>query len=212
MPRKLKTEKQIITVVVHGSPITVTLHPPVGTRKSWYVYLPGLVSSRMTGQRNLNSEQLQQFHAQNPNWLQHVGAEFVPGNFGQWFYDRVKEWAATNPKGDAYVHIFRKTGLKHAREGEDINREVAADARVGQSVLTTHYITPTEAQLRAGSNRTYRRILASLPAEVACRNGHDQTATTALEERIQAAVEAKNWDLVREFSARLAREGTSAAG
>jgi integrase len=156
--------------------------------------------------------QLQQFHAQNPNWLQHVRAEFAPGNFGQWFYNRVKEWAATNPKGDAYVHIFRKTGLQHAREGEDINREVAADARVGQYVLTTHYITQTEAQLRAGSNRTYRRILASLPAEVACRYGHDQTATTGLEERIQAAVEAKNWDLVREFSARLAREGTSAAG
>lgn len=158
------------------------------------------------------TEQLQRFHADRPNFHQNIRSEYKPANFEQWLYRRVKEWAATNPKGDAYVHIFRKTGLQHAREGEDINREVAADARVSVSVLTTHYVTQSDTQLRAGSNRTYRRILASLPVEVASRYGHDQAATTSLEEQIQTAVEARNWDLVRELSARLAKERYSSAG
>ena len=38
MPRKPKLEKTAITVVVNGTPVTVTLHPPTGTRRSWYVY------------------------------------------------------------------------------------------------------------------------------------------------------------------------------
>ena len=149
---------------------------------------------------------MRQFHADKPNWLQHVGTEFVPGNFGQWFYDRVKEWAAKNSTWNAYVHIFRKTGLQHAREGEDIDREVAADARVGESVLTTHYVTKSEAQLRAGSNRTFRRILASLPVEVATRYGHEEPKSVGLEQRLQAAMDAKDWALVAELSAELAQQ------
>jgi hypothetical protein len=158
------------------------------------------------------SEQLRQFHAGKPNWLQHVGAEFVPGNFGQWFYDRVKEWATNSPRGDAYVHIFRKTGLQHAREGEDIDREVAADARVGETVMTTHYVTKSEAQLRAGSNRMYRRILTSLPAEVARRYGYEGPKSLGLEERLQAAVDAKDWALAAALTAELAQRTRQAAG
>jgi integrase len=152
------------------------------------------------------TEQLRQFHADKPNWLQHVGTEFVPGNFGQWFYDRVKEWAAKNSTWNAYVHIFRKTGLQHAREGEDIDREVAADARVGESVLTTHYVTKSEAQLRAGSNRTFRRILASLPVAVATRYGYEEPKSAGLEQRLQAAMDAKDWALVAGLSAELAQQ------
>ena len=116
------------------------------------------------------------------------------------------------PEGDAYVHTFRKTGLQNAREGEDIIREVAGDARVSASVLTRHYVTQSEAQLRAGGNRTHRRILASLPAEVARRYGHEATAIPGLEGQLQAAFEARNWELVRELSARLAKEGWSEVG
>ncbi|WP_076349723.1 hypothetical protein [Paludisphaera borealis] len=49
MPRKPLLKKQKVTVVIDGSPITVTLTPPTGTRRSWYVYWPGLVASKSTG-------------------------------------------------------------------------------------------------------------------------------------------------------------------
>jgi len=52
MPRKPKQEKQTITVVVNGTPVAVVLHPPTGSRKSWYAYWNGLVASKSTGQCN----------------------------------------------------------------------------------------------------------------------------------------------------------------
>jgi hypothetical protein len=51
MPRKPKQVKRTVAVVVNGNPVTVTLHPPAGARKSWYAYWAGLVTSRSTGQR-----------------------------------------------------------------------------------------------------------------------------------------------------------------
>ena len=53
MPRKPKPEKQTITVLVNGTPVAVILHPPTGTRPSWYAYWNGLVASKSTGQRTL---------------------------------------------------------------------------------------------------------------------------------------------------------------
>ena len=41
MPRKPKLEKKTITVVVNGTPIAVTLHPPAGARKSLVRLLGG---------------------------------------------------------------------------------------------------------------------------------------------------------------------------
>jgi integrase len=184
-----------------------------------WLRLPDLLYHDLMKMRNASAfvfaaytEQLQQHYRENPNVYQNIRFEYKPANFEHWLYRRVKEWAATNPKGDAYVHIFRKTGLQHAREGADINREVAADASVSTSVLTTHYITQSEAQLRAGSNRTFRRILASLPTEVAYRYGYEEAATPGLEEQLQAAVATKNWSLVREVSGNLAKEVRSEAG
>jgi hypothetical protein len=54
MPRKPKLDKQTITVLINSTPITVTLHPPTGSRKSWYAYWNGLVSSKSTGQADLS--------------------------------------------------------------------------------------------------------------------------------------------------------------
>jgi integrase len=156
--------------------------------------------------------QLQRFHEAEPNFAQNIRAEFKPANFEQWLYRRVKDWASENDKGSAYLHTFRKTGLQHAREGEDINREVATDARVSTSVMTGHYVTQSDAQLRAGSNRTFRRILASLPPKVARRYGHVETKSAGLEQQLQQAVEQKNWDLVRELSARLSQKDRATAG
>lgn len=49
MPRKPKLKKEEIIVVVSGVPVTVTLHPPSGARKSWYAYWNGLTASKSTG-------------------------------------------------------------------------------------------------------------------------------------------------------------------
>ena len=55
MPRRPKPpEKQAITVIVDGNPITVILHPPTGNRTSWYVFWNGLVTSKSTGQTSLD--------------------------------------------------------------------------------------------------------------------------------------------------------------
>ena len=53
MPRKPKRDKQKITVLVDGKPIAVTMHPPIGTRKSWYAFWAGLATSKSTGQAEL---------------------------------------------------------------------------------------------------------------------------------------------------------------
>jgi hypothetical protein len=81
-----------------------------------------------------------------------------------WFYERLKGW-----KEDAYIHLFRKTALQFARAGEDINHRVAEDARVSEGVMLGHYVTEEDEQLRAKSNRTFGRLAAALPPEVAAR-------------------------------------------
>jgi hypothetical protein len=158
------------------------------------------------------TRQVSQAHADNPGCLKKIRGEYVPRNFGRWFYERVKEWSAGHPKGRAFVHHFRKTGLQHARRGEDINREVAADARVGESVLMTSYVKETDEELRARSNRTYRRLLASLAGEVARRYGHAEAGPSRLERQLQEAMAAKDWPLVRELSARLERQTCPGVG
>jgi integrase len=54
MPRKPKVEKQQITIVVDSEPVNVILHPPKGSRKSWYAYWNGLTTSKSTGERRLD--------------------------------------------------------------------------------------------------------------------------------------------------------------
>ena len=78
--------------------------------------------------------------------------------------------------------------------------------------MTGHYVTQTEAQLRAGSNRTFRRILACLPPKVARKYGHVETKPAALEQQLQQAVEQKKWDLVRDLSAPLSQKDRATAG
>jgi hypothetical protein len=63
-----------------------------------------------------------------------VGEQFRPVNLGDWFHERLAEWSASLTKGHATQHIFRKTTLQLARSGEDVNRQVAKDAKVSESV------------------------------------------------------------------------------
>lgn len=55
MPRKPKVRKQIVSIVVEGRAIDVTLRPPNGRRKSWYAYWSGLQTSKSTGQSDFDA-------------------------------------------------------------------------------------------------------------------------------------------------------------
>lgn len=153
------------------------------------------------------SEQLRQFYERTgqPENARMVKAEFGPENVANWFYKRIKAWSKNLPKGTATPHIFRKTTLQYARRGEDINQQVAWDAQVSPSVATRHYIEETTDEMREKSNRTYKRILAALPFEVARRYGHVEVGQSAPEEQVQAAITARNWPLAAALTARLAR-------
>jgi hypothetical protein len=98
------------------------------------------------------------------------------------------------------VHVFRKTGLQFAHDGEEASLKVAADAGVSEGVLVGHYVKP---KLWRKSNRTYQRLLASLPAEVARRYGHAEDERARLERQLEAAKESGDWPLVAELAAKL---------
>jgi hypothetical protein len=115
------------------------------------------------------------------------------------------DWSSTLEKGHAHIHVFRKTGLQYVRNGADINRQVAKDAKVSESVLMTNYVKETDEQLRQASNRTFARILASLPPHLAQRCGHAEQATEDLEGELKKAVEGENWLRAAELANRLAR-------
>jgi integrase len=159
-------------------------------------------------------EQVRRFYEQS-HWhgpANNVVGEFDPSNLANWFHKKLKAWAKSLPNPDATTHVFRKTSLQYARSGEDINRQVARDARVSETVLMTNYVRETDEELRAKSNRTYERILASLPPEVARRYGQILPAVEQLEQQIQAAVAAKNWPLAAKLTAELAAGGRPEAG
>ena len=79
------------------------------------------------------------------------------------------------------------------------------------SQFTTNYVKETDEEARHRSNRTYRRILASLAPEVAARYGHVQDARSEMESELRAAMDAKDWATVTELSNRLAQDPPSAA-
>jgi integrase len=137
-----------------------------------------------------------------PGPASRIKDEYDPARMGDWFYERMVEWARSQPRGHAYVHTFRKTGLQFARAGEDINRRVAEDARVSEKVMLGHYVRENDPELRAKSNRTIERLAAAMPDEVARRYGHEQEGH-GLEEQLSLAVAQKNWRLARELSLRL---------
>jgi integrase len=157
------------------------------------------------------NDQIRLLHAGNAGCLRKMRPDFTPQNFGRWVYERVKDWAAAHGK-EAHLHVFRKTALQHARRGEDVNRRVAEDARVGEAVMMASYVTETGEELRARSNRTFARIVARLPQEVAKRYGCIAASTPTLEQQVQTAITAKDWDRVAALSAKLATERRPGVG
>lgn len=151
------------------------------------------------------NEQLRRFHERGPRpWLaRRVLSEFRPENFGDWFYNRIVEWSKTVPNGTACTHVFRKTTLQYARAGEDTNRLVAQDARLGERVMMTSYVSENDEQLRQKSNRTFHRIRLSLPPEVASRFGCTQESLDPLKQQVADAMAAGDWATVSRLSAEL---------
>jgi integrase len=135
---------------------------------------------------------------------------YDPANPANWFGNRMDDWSSTLASGHAHTHLLRKTTLQFARIGEDANRAVAADARVGEAVMMASYVREGDEQLRQSSNRTYARIVAALPPDLARRMGYEAAAVPAdPEAAIREAMAARDWGRVAELSALLKERRTA---
>ncbi|MFL5240567.1 MAG: hypothetical protein ACJ8FY_00530 [Gemmataceae bacterium] len=77
---------------------------------------------------------------------------------------------------------------------------------MSETVLMTHYVEESDPELREASNRTFERVLASLPPEVACRYGYMDAVAKELEDRLQSALKSGNWAQVANLAAQLANK------
>ena len=147
------------------------------------------------------SDQLRIHHQSGPRPWQskQVRADFASENFGDWFYRRIVEWSS-EAGSKACVHVFRKTGLQHAVDGEAESRRVAEDARLSVRVMTTHYTPEQERQYRDKSNRTYERLAKSLPLPVLLRYGYGPEAVDSMQRQLEEAVRCQNWAEVKRLS------------
>ena len=154
------------------------------------------------------NDQLRSFHANGSRpWLANkVADEFKPANLGDWFYERVAGWAEAEGIDSACIHIFRKTTLQYARSGEDVNKQVAEDAGVSVGVMMTHYAKETDPEMRQKSNRTFRRIAGSLTPEVAMRFGYFADDLDSLQQRLNQAYSAQDFDLISRIAAEIAKQ------
>lgn len=151
------------------------------------------------------TSQLRRFYAGRQDaWRAGVVLEeFRPENLAGWFLHRVAEWSKDLPRGPATIHVFRKTGLQYALDGERGSTRVAADARVSEEVMMRHYTRLTDQARRAESNRNFDRIASALEPTVAASYGRTPSPTALLEGLLRAAVDAKNWDEVARLTGEL---------
>jgi hypothetical protein len=139
-------------------------------------------------------------------WIaDNVARDFAPEHLGDWFYDRVKDWSKSMPEGAAYLHMFRKTTLQYARAGEDANRRVASDARLGEGVMMSSYVKENDPEMRNRSNRTFERIANSLRPDVAEQYGFVTPKADPLVEQLNTAVAGQDWALVATLTEELKR-------
>jgi hypothetical protein len=132
--------------------------------------------------------------------------DYSPENAGRWFYERITDWS----EGEGTVHMLRKTTMRYARAGQDLNEALASDASVTTAVMLGHYAPDYDPNMRASSNRMFRRIRDGLGPTVARAFGYEESPTEALEQRLREATLAKDWELVGRLSAELARHGRNA--
>ncbi|WP_254509034.1 hypothetical protein [Anatilimnocola floriformis] len=152
------------------------------------------------------SDQLRSYYLQadQKRIAAQVNGEFSPSAFASWFHERITQWAKETNRQEATTHALRKTSLQHALRGEDVSRLVAKDAKLTEAVMTAHYTSVEEEQLRQASNRAYHRIVLSLPQNVAIRYGYRPESTEDdLKRRLSAASVAEDWSLVGKLAAEL---------
>lgn len=147
-------------------------------------------------------EQLRAFHIRNGNRsaANRIRMDFKEDNLGDWMYRQVKKWSDQFAKGTVYLHTFRKTSLQFARRGEDLNQMVASDASLTAAVMTTSYTEEADEELRHKSNRTFRRILRSLPVDIATRYGYEEKPCDCLIEQLDTARSVEDWSQVVEVA------------
>ena len=70
--------------------------------------------------------------------------------------------------------------------------------------MMRHYVDETDEELRQASNRTYARLLAGISPKVAERYGYmAEEEGVSLQDRLAAAVAAKDWTLAQKLLDRL---------
>lgn len=83
---------------------------------------------------------------------------------------------------------------------------VAADASLGEDVMLGNYVDEEDEEMRQKSNRTFRRIVASLPPEVAARYGYIESAFDTLKRKLRRAVDDEDWQLVARLAGELSNQ------
>ena len=145
------------------------------------------------------------FSAHGTPWLvENISTEFHPENSGRWLYERLVDWSEKSGHDKAGVHVFRKTHLQTAVDG-DQQIEVAKDAGVTPKVITDHYLSHADQQLRLSSNRIYQRLIAGLPRAVLQRYGHTPEPVDPLIVRLEEALRRQDWNEVKRLGGELHR-------
>jgi hypothetical protein len=187
----------------------------------WWFRLPDAVYEELVRLRTGSpyvfaayNDPLRQFPAAStrPERAAMVADEFNPRCLGDWFYDRLDDWSDALPKGHAHPHVFRKRSLQLSWDGDDEKRQALADAQVTEKVLRTSYLQRSDKERREESTRNYLRIAAGLPPEVARRYGHVEASLSQLEEKLAAALAAKDFFVIAQVSADIANRRSQAAG
>ena len=94
--------------------------------------------------------------------------------------------------------------MQFAYRGGLADSLIASDASITNSVMHGNYVDDTDQELLLKSNRTFERIVTSLPLKVAERYGYDPEEEGAgLAELLKAAIDRHDWDAVEELMAKI---------
>ena len=144
------------------------------------------------------------FMKTRPGMEKAVNTEYSPDALGWWFNQKLEAWAKATKRDHASHHSFRKTALQFARIGDDRNEAVALDARISRNVMVRHYVDDNDEMLRLRSNRTFYRLVAGLPPEVARRYSFQPDSDAlGLEVRLYAAASVQDWKTVGDIAQQL---------
>lgn len=135
----------------------------------------------------------------NRPWLAYrVKSIFSPENLGDWLYNRMQDWCAETGASNAAVHVFRKTHLQAAVDGDE-GADVASDAAVSLKVMNDHYLTRDDRRFRSRSNRIYARLVNELPVPVLQAYGLPSDPSTPedrLRRQLREAESKSDWQEV----------------